>query len=154
MYLPSHDIITVFVFLHIIYHELKVQSFILNYYKNFTLSEYLSILSKLMSEIMVFQSTLKHSACWKLVHSRKMCSQGRCRIVFHKRCWAATKCGQSMETKARSGRLKILNRAAKIVISKSFLDNLVSSMPNRIRKVPDSKGDWVFSILLLLIFYE
>ena len=52
-----------------------------------------------------------------------------------KRCWAAAKCGQSMETKATSGRPKILNWPAKIVISKSTLDNLVSSMPNRIRKV-------------------
>ena len=48
-----------------------------------------------------------------------------------------------METKAKSGRPKILNRAAKIVISKSFLDNLVSSRPNRIRKVLELKGDYI-----------
>ena len=37
-----------------------------------------------------------------------------------KRWWAAAKCGQSLETKARSGRPKTLNRAAKIVIAKSL----------------------------------
>ncbi|KAI6653154.1 Transposable element Tcb1 transposase [Oopsacas minuta] len=37
-----------------------------------------------------------------------------------KRWWAAAKCGHSLETKARSGRPKTLNRAAKIVIAKSL----------------------------------
>ena len=35
---------------------------------------------------------------------------------------------------------RIINRVAKMVISKLFLDNLVSSMPNRIRKVLELKG--------------
>ena len=37
-----------------------------------------------------------------------------------KRWWAACKSGQSLATKAKSGRPKILNRAAKIVIAKSL----------------------------------
>ena len=37
-----------------------------------------------------------------------------------KRWWAAAKHGQSLETKARSGRPKTLNRATKIVIAKSL----------------------------------
>ena len=49
-----------------------------------------------------------------------------------------------METKAKSGHPKILNRVAKIIISKSFfLDNLVGSRPNRIRKVLELKGDYI-----------
>ena len=59
------------------------------------------------------------------------------------KCWAAAKRGQPMETKAKSGRPKILNRAVKIVISKSFLNNLVSGRPNRIKKVLELKGYYI-----------
>ena len=38
-------------------------------------------------------------------------------LRFIKRWWAAAKHGQSLGTKARSGRLKTLNRVAKIVIA-------------------------------------
>ena len=41
-------------------------------------------------------------------------------LLSIERWWAAAKRGQSLETKARSGRPKILNRAAKIVIAKSL----------------------------------
>ena len=47
-----------------------------------------------------------------------------------------------METRAKSGHRKILNQAAKIVIANTFLDNLVSSLPNRIKKVLELKSDY------------
>ena len=67
------------------------------------------------------------------VHNRKIAHKVGAGLSSIKRCWAAAK-RASIETKARSGRPKILNRAAKIVILKSFLDNLVSSMPIELGK--------------------
>ena len=69
-----------------------------------------------MSEIMVFLSVLEAGAQHKDVAHRVGAG-----LRSIKRWWAAAKRGQSMETKAKSGHPKILNRADKIVISK-YLD--------------------------------
>ena len=55
-----------------------------------------------------------------------------------KRWWAASKRGQSLETKARSGRPKILNRVAKIVIAKTLEKRRHSA--RKIAKSLDEKG--------------
>ena len=59
-----------------------------------------------------------------------------------KRWWAASKRGQSLETKARSGRPKILNRVAKIVIAKTLEKRRHST-----RKIAKSLAEKVILLL-------